>query len=303
LRGGRHGTSDSLGGAAFSALAVLVMMWFLGLSFSRGPSQEVAQQIQQSIVLHRLDAIAPQRPAFLARVEDILAGVQFPAVFAGLEPHLPASLPIPAPAAVDTAGVNNAAQAVVKVTGLGCGGLVTGSGFAIGDGYVVTNAHVVSGTHGHRVQTRTGDELAATVVYFDPARDFALLSVPDLTSSGLAFAPASRGTDGAVIGYPGGGPEKIEPAVVDGAVEALGRDIYSNNAVTREVFVIQGRVRPGNSGGPLVDLQGRVLGIVFATSASDPNQAYVLTDNEINSDLNDVNGRHPIDTSRLQCAA
>ena len=303
LRGGRHSISDSLGGAAFSALAVLVVIWFLGLSFSRGPSQEVAQQIQQSVVLHQLDAIAPQRPAFLARVGDILAGVQFPAVFAGLEPTLPAALPIPAPSVVDTPGVNNAAQSVFKVSSLGCGGLVTGSGFAIGDGYVVTNAHVVSGTHSHQLQTAAGDDLPATVVYFDPARDFALLSVPDLTSPGLGFAPGSRGTDGAVIGYPGGGPERIEPAVVDGAVEAKGRDIYSNNTVTRQVYVIQGRVRPGNSGGPLVDLQGRVLGIVFATSASDPNQAYALTDDEISSDLNDVNGRHTVDTSRYACAA
>ena len=303
LRGGRHSTSDSLTGAAFSALAVLMMMWFLGLSFSRGPSQEVAQQIQQSVVLHQLDSIAPQRPAFLARVEDILAGVQFPAVFAGLEPSLPASLPVPAPASVDTPGVNNAAQSVFKVTSLGCGGLVTGSGFAVGGGYVVTNAHVVSGTHAHRVQAQGGDELPATVVYFDPARDFALLSVPNLTGSGLGLAAASRGTTGAVIGYPGGGPERIEPAVVDGAVEAVGRDIYSNNTIKRQVYVIQGRVRPGNSGGPLVDLQGKVLGIVFATSASDPNQAYALTDDEVRSDLNDVRGRHTIDTGRFACAA
>jgi S1-C subfamily serine protease len=127
--------------------------------------------------------------------------------------------------------------------------------------------------------------------------------VPDLAISGLGFGSGSRGTEAAVIGYPGGGQEKIEPAVIDGAVEALGRDIYSTKPVTRQVYVIQGRVRPGNSGGPLIDLQGRVLGIVFATSASDPNQAYALTDDEINSDLMDVRGRHTIDTSHYACAA
>jgi len=301
LSTGIHGTTDSLGGAALSTVAVLTMIWFLGLSFSRGPSQDIAQLIQKSVVLHQLDSIAPRPPDFLARVEGILAGVSFPTVFAGLEPKLPAPLAIPA--SVDTPEVNNAAQAVVKVTSLGCGGLVTGSGFSIGGGYVVTNAHVVSGTHGHHVLTPAGEDLAATVVYFDPGRDLALLSVQNLSASGLGFGPAARGTAAAVIGYPGGGPEKIEPAIVDGAVEAQGRDIYSTNPVTRQVYVISGKVRPGNSGGPLVDLQGKVLGIVFATSASDPNQAYALTYDEFLSDLQDVKGRHTIDTSRLRCAA
>jgi S1-C subfamily serine protease len=300
LRSGIHSTTDSMGGAALSTLAVLTMMWFLGLSFSRGPSQEVAQLIQKSVVVRELDSIAPRPPAFLARVEGILAGVPFPPVFAGLEPTI---APLAVPASVNTPGVNNAAQAVAKVTSLGCGGLVTGSGFVVGGGYLVTNAHVVSGTGDHHVQTTGGNDLTATVVYFDSARDFALLYVPGLATAGLDFGLASRGTEGAVIGYPGGGRETIEPAVVDGAVEALGRDIYSTNPVTREVYVIQGKVRPGNSGGPLVDLQGKVLGIVFATSASDPNQGYVLTDDEIASDLQDVGGRHTIDTSQYACAA
>jgi S1-C subfamily serine protease len=303
LRTGIHSTSDSLGGAVLSTVAVLMMMWFLGLSFSRGPSADVAQLIQKSFVLHELDSVAPPPPEFLAKVEGILAGVSFPSVFTGLEPKLPAALPVPGSSAVTVPAVNDAAQAVVKVTSLGCGGLVTGSGFSIGGGYVVTNAHVVSGTSNHRVLTPSGDDLPATVVYFDPARDFALLNVSGLTGTGLGFAPASRGTNGAVIGYPGGGPEKIEPAVIDGAVEAQGRDIYSAIAVTRQVYVISGRVRPGNSGGPLVDLQGNVLGIVFATSATDPNQAYVLTDDEIAPDVRDVRGRRSIDTSRFRCAA
>jgi S1-C subfamily serine protease len=251
-------------------------------------------------VVHQLDSIAPRPPAFLARVEGILSGVSFPPVFAGLEPTI---APLPIPASVNTPEVAGAARSVVKVSSLGCGGLVTGSGFAIGGGIVVTNAHVVSGTHSHRVLTPAGDELAATVVYFDPARDVALLDVPDLAVAALAFGPASRGTEGAVIGYPGGGRETVEPAVVDGAVEAKGRDIYSTNPVTRQVYVIQGKVRPGNSGGPLIDMQGKVLGIVFATSASDPNQGYVLTDDEFAPDLRDVGGRHTIDTNQYACAA
>jgi len=223
-------------------------------------------------------------------------------VFAGLEPSLPAPLPIPT--SVDTPGVQHAKALVVKVTGSGCGGLVTGSGFPIGNGYVVTNAHVVSGTANHSVQTPSGVSLKAEVVYFDPDRDVALLYVPDYTGAALDLGPAERGTQGAVIGYPGGGAESVQPAVVDGAIEAAGRDIYNQKPVTREIFVIQARVRPGNSGGPLVDLQGRVVGIVFATSASQPDQAYALTDGEITAAVSKVHSaQSPIDTSHFQCAA
>jgi len=302
LRTGIHSATDSVGGAALSTVAVLAICWFLGLSFSRGPSQEIAQLIQRSTMLHTLDALAPRPPAFLARVEGILGGVSFPPVFAGLEPALPP--PLAVPTSVDTAGVKNAARAAVKVIGSGCGGLVTGSGFPIGNGYVVTNAHVVSGTSRHRVQTPDGTVLDAAVVYFDPEVDFALLYVPSYTIEGLGLASGDRGTKAAVIGYPGGGPESVQPAVIDGAVNAEGRDIYNQNLVTRQIYVLQSTVRPGNSGGPLVDLDGRVLGIVFATSASEPNQAYALTDFEIASDLRDAQGRRtPIDTGQYRCAA
>jgi len=301
LRTGIHSSTDSVGGAVLSTIAVLAMIWFLGLSFSRFPNQQVAQLIQRSAVLHALDSVAPRPPEFLARVEGILSGVSFPSVFAGLDPALPSPLPIPP--SVDTAEVRSAASVVVKVTSVGCGGLVTGSGFPIGSGYVATSAHVVSGTSSHHLVTPNGTEINATVVYFDPERDVALLYAPGYTAS-LAFAPASRGTEAAVIGYPGGGAESVTSAVVDGVIEAQGYDIYSANRVTRQIFVVQGTVRPGNSGGPLVDLKGRVLGIVFATSASDPNQAYALTDDEFASDLQD--GRRqtgPIDTTQYACAA
>ena len=302
LRTGVHTATDSIAGAALSAVAVLVMCWFLGLSFSRGPSPEIAQQIQRSIVLRNLDTVAPRPPAFLASVEGILSGVEFPPVFAGLEPNLPGALPVPT--SVNTPGVQHAEQEVVKVSSLGCGGLVTGSGFPVGQGYVITNAHVVSGTSAHEIITPNGRELKATVVFFDPERDVAVLYVPGYTAAPLKFAAAGRGTKGAVIGYPGGGNERVVPAVVDGAISAEGRDIYNQNLVTRQIFVMQASVHPGNSGGPLVDLDGNVLGLVFATSAGDPSQAYALTDDEISPDIKAaLDNPSPKDTSSYACAA
>jgi S1-C subfamily serine protease len=301
LRAGIHTATDSVGGAALSAFAVVMMCWFLGLSFSRGPSPEISQQIQRSAVLRALDNVAPKTPPFLASVQGILAGVQFPSVFAGLEPNLPA---LAVPSNIDLPAVNKSAQSVVKVSSVGCGGIVTGSGFPIGNGYVVTNAHVVSGTSGHSISTPNGNSFRATVVLFDPERDVAVLQAPGFSSAGLSFGTAERGTQGAVIGYPGGGNERTTPAVVNGTVSAEGRDIYNQNLVTRQVFVLQASVHPGNSGGPLVDLQGRVLGMVFATSASNPNQAYALTDDEIRPDLNAAQSNpSPKDTSQYRCAA
>lgn len=297
-----HSGTDSLVGAALSAVAVLAMCWFLGLTFSRGPSPDLSYQLQRSTVLHALDTVAPRPPAFLARVQSILAGVSFPPVFAGLEPTLPGALPIPTN--VNTAGVQHAAEVTVKVVGAGCGGLVTGSGFPVGDSLIVTNAHVVSGTTDHRIETRDGTVLPAVVVYFDPEVDIAILRVSGYNGPALQFASAGRGTNGAVIGYPGGGPEQVEPAVVDGAVDAQGRDIYSANLVTREIFVLQSRVRPGNSGGPLVDLDGNVIGVIFATSASEPDQAYALTDAQIAGDVDRGRAsRTTVNTMNYACAA
>ncbi len=203
---------DNVTGALFSMAAVLVACWFLGLSFSRGPSPAVARLIQRSTILRFLDGYAPRPPGFLAGVQQVLAGVSFPATFSGLEPILGA--PPPLPSQVDTPGVERARGETVEVqsVGVGCNGIITGSGFPIRPGQVLTNAHVVAGTRNTLVITPDGRRRAATVVLFDPAIDVAVLNVPGLSLAPLPQANADRGTQGAAIGYPGGQSLTVSPA-------------------------------------------------------------------------------------------
>lgn len=289
-------------GGLFSGAAVLAVAWFLGLSLDRVPNQQLAGQIQHSAILRRLDLFFPRPPAFLAGVERTIAGVPFPQTFAGLEPPLPP--PLAPPASVDTPGVAAAEQATFRVEGNGCGGIVSGSAFPVGGGYFITNAHVVAGTSGTRLsQAGLRARASASVVLFDPDRDVAVLRAPSLDIPALKTADAARGTQGAAIGYPGGGPEDVEPAVVDAQIQARGRDIYGQSLVDRQIYVIEALVRPGNSGGPLVDLNGRVIGLIFAASASNSGQGYALTNAEVAADIQAGVGRTAgINTAQYQCA-
>lgn len=292
---------DSAFGALISIVAVVAVSWFLGLSLSRIPNPTVAGAIQRSVILRYLDGIAPRPPGFLAGVEQVIGGAPFPSVFSGLEPIF--EPPLAVPASVDTAGVSKAANATVEVRSIGvnCNGIVTGSGFPVAPGYIVTNAHVVAGTRDTTI-IQSGAVHRATVVLFDPERDVAVLDVPGLRLQALGDGDPTRGTQGAVIGYPEGGPEQVAPAVVDQQVNAEGRDIYNQNLVVRQILVIGSTVKPGNSGGPLVDLQGNVLGMVFAASTSDPNRAYALANGELAPDLQSGVGRTQAVGTGDQCA-
>jgi S1-C subfamily serine protease len=256
----------------------------------------LASGIQNSRVLQALDRVLPPAPDVLARVERAIGVGNFPRVFTGLEPS-----PAPPVTGPNAAAVNAAAAAgraaTVRIEGLGCGGLLEGSGFVAGPGLVATNAHVVAGVDNPAVVDASGAH-RAVVVLFDPKLDFAVLRTSGLSATPLHLASGidSRGTVGAVLGYPGGGNFTVSPAAILGEQPALGRDIYDSGLIRRDIYSLQSVVRPGNSGGPLITPSGSVIGVVFAMSTTDNNLGYALTSAEVIPDLTHAATAGPVST-------
>jgi len=135
----------------------------------------------------------------------------------------------------------------------------------------VTNAHVVAGETDTTVQARgQPPSLPAEVLEFDPHNDIAILRVPGLAEPTLGLAPPRPGQEGAVLGFPLDGRFDAEPSRAGTTQTVSTEDAYGNGPVEREILALRGRVRPGNSGGPLVGRDGRVLGTVFAAVTGSP---------------------------------
>jgi S1-C subfamily serine protease len=185
--------------------------------------------------------------------------------------------------------VSSAWRSTFKVVSQGCGEILEGSAFLVAPNTYVTNAHVVAGTYSTQLEFENDAPVRARVVYFDPNFDLAILRAPGLAGSGpplsLDTADVNRGQVGAVLGYPGGGNFDAEPAGVRELFLATGRNIYGTGLTNRYVYELQAKIRPGNSGGPLVEPDGTVIGVVFSTSATDPNVGYALASPSVESRL------------------
>jgi S1-C subfamily serine protease len=281
LRRVRLATVDGAAGSVLAGAASLLSVWLVGFMLAAGPWPAVAREIQRSTILGALDRSLPGPPSVLARIQRLLDRSGFPQVFAGLEPGLGPAVALPGDPGV-RAAVERAGASIVRIVGRGCGGLLEGSGFVAAPGLVVTNAHVVAGIAHPVVEDRRGRHPAAPVL-FDPALDLAVLRAGDLAGPPLALETAivSRGTAGAVLGYPGGGAFRAGPAAVRRSTVAVGRDIYGGGVTTRTVYELEAVVRPGNSGGPVVVPDGRVIGVVFSRSVGQPDVGYALVGGDV----------------------
>lgn len=277
LRRVRLGSADSSLGAAVAGAATLFACWIAAGILVSAPFALLSAGIEQSQILRAMDSVLPPAPSVFSRIERLVSTTGLPPVFAQLAPQSSGPVAMPSSAVVRAAYL--AAQAsMVKVEGVGCNQIQEGSGFVVAPGLVVTNAHVVAGLPAPEVIDRYGISHHATPIYFDPDFDLAVLKVPTLHEPVLHLDTTyvQRGMQGAVLGYPEGGPLTVDGAGVQTEFEATGRDIYGQGLTVRSVYQIQALVRPGNSGGPLVEPDGLVIGVVFSKSESEPNIGYAL---------------------------
>lgn len=295
----RLGPVDSGFGAAVAVFATLVAAWLVATMLVNSRYTSLNAAIKDSRIVRAMDSILPSPPSVFARIESFLANEGFPVVFTGLPPQTLGPVSLPGDAAV-RAAVLAAGPSTVQIAGAGCGVIQEGSGFVVAPGYVVTNAHVVAGIT-HPVVIDTKGRHNASAMLFDPELDLAVLRVPGLDDPPLKVdtQAVGRGTTGAVLGYPEGGPFTYGAAGVEAAFEATGLDIYGHSQTTRYVYQLSAQVRPGNSGGPLVESDGLVIGVVFARSTTDPTVGYALATPAVLTDVHKGEAQpvdHPVST-------
>jgi S1-C subfamily serine protease len=191
-------------------------------------------------------------------------------------------------------GVQAAARSVVRVLGTACGLAIEGSGWAAAPDLVVTNAHVVAGEGDTRVEAGGNPpELVAQAVAFDPNHDIAVLHVSELGLPALQLVSSpAAGTAGAILGYPENGPFDVQPARIGATQQVLTQNAYGEGPISRLLTPLRGLVRPGNSGGPVVDSGGHVLATVFAgTVGSGPHGGYGVANQTVTGILREAEAR------------
>lgn len=294
------GTVNKALGAGFEAIFILFLVWVIASPLSNITNANIGRFIQNSTIASSLSRNLPPPPDLLSELGRVISSSGLPQAFVGIEPK--PQTPINT-AALDTDAVRAAQQSVVQIKGYGCGGIIEGSGYVAKPDIIVTNAHVVAGISQPTI-VAGNKTYRATTIWFDKNTDVAILRSSRLPIAPLNTLPGTIAdrTSVAIMGYPNGGPLTIRDGAIMETIGATGRNIYNRGLVTRQVYEVQGDIEPGNSGGPLVNDKGEVVGLVFAKSVSYDNVGYALTTNEYLGSLQQVSVLSPA-VSTGRCAA
>ncbi len=263
VRGPLGRAFDGAGGAVLTAAVGVALVWIAGAAYlySAGPG-DLRNDVRSSTLLNEINEVLPPSGPL---IEALYRIDPFPRIAAS-----------PGPIEAPDAGIGTdpevraAARSVVRVSGISCGIGVMGSGWVVAPGLVVTNAHVIAGQDRTDVQSFDGQVVPATPVAYNPRNDIAVLAA-DIALPALGLrAGDSAGLAAAVIGYPEDGPLTLTPARAGTRKTLLADDSYGRGPFERPILTLRARVIKGNSGGPIVGRDGRVLGTVFAATTEGP---------------------------------
>ncbi|MGO3326309.1 MarP family serine protease [Gordonia sp. (in: high G+C Gram-positive bacteria)] len=299
---------DSGVGSVLQVIAILVAVWLLSVPLRSSEQARISDAVEGSKIVQGVDAAAPQWMRNLPNeLTDLIDSSGIKEVIGPYGQTRVANVDAPDAALADLPVVQQVQPSVLKINGVArsCGQSLEGSGFVVSPERVMTNAHVVAGTDSLSVETGDGGQLDANVVWFNSRNDIAVLDVPGLQAPALDFATetGATGDDAIVLGYPQNGPFTITPVRIRNTVQLSGPDIYQRaKQVSREVYTVRGEIRSGNSGGPMIDRDGNVFGVVFGAS-EDPadNTGFVLTAEQVQRDLAQSerrSGSSSVDTQR-----
>ncbi len=289
IRSGPVRVVDSMIGVALQLVVVVVAAWLLGSPLTTSNQTSLAGAAKGSQVISEVDKYAPEwLRAVPKRISALLNTSGLPEVLEPLRTPAP-TVDAPDASLAESLVVGKSRSSVVKIRGVApaCQKVLEGTGFVIAPNRVMSNAHVVAGSESVTVEAEDGKKYDATVVSYDPNADISILDVPNLPLQPLQFAeqPAKTGTDAVVLGFPGGGDFVATPARVREIIELSGPDIYKSTTVNREVYTIRGLVRQGNSGGPMINRAGQVIGVVFGAAVDDDDTGFVMTTDEVSRQL------------------
>ena len=280
---------DSVIGVVLQLLVVVVAAWLLASPLTSSDQPTLAAAARGSKVVAEVDKYAPDwLRAVPKRMSALLSTSGLPGVLEPLGRTPIQAVDPPDASLADSLVVGTARPSVVKIRGVApaCQKVLEGTGFVVAPNRVMSNAHVVAGSDSVTVEAE-GRKYDATVVSYDPDADISILDVPNLPQKPLVFAeqPAKSGTDAVVLGFPGGGDFAATPARVREIIELSGPDIYKTKTINREVYTIRGAVLQGNSGGPMINRGGEVIGVVFGAAVDDNDTGFVMTTNEVSRQL------------------
>lgn len=300
LQNGLLRSLDSVIGVALQLVAVLVAAWLLATPLTSSDQPNLAAAVRGSRVLSTVNDVAPPwLKRVPTRLSSLLSTSGLPDVLQpfGRTPIVNVDVPDAALAADPVVAATRPSVLKIRGVATSCQKVLEGSGFVVAPNRVMSNAHVVAGSETVTVEA-DGKTYDATVVSYDPNADISILDVPGLPATPLQFdmQEAPTGTDAVVMGYPGGGEFTATPGRIREIIQLNGPDIYHTTTVTREVYTIRGTVRQGNSGGPLIDRDGKVLGVVFGAAVDDADTGFVLTSTEVAKQMAKVGNTQRVST-------